>query len=154
MRAVVQRVTNGRVSIEGRIHAEIGTGVVILLGIRGEDGPEEAVYLANKCLALRIFDDPAGKMNMNIHDAGGNVLVVSQFTLHAETRKGNRPSFVRAAGPEHAEKMYGLFVDAMRESLGESRVLTGVFRSMMEVLIVNDGPVTIIVDSPNEGTLP
>jgi D-tyrosyl-tRNA(Tyr) deacylase len=148
MKAVVQRVSNGSVSIGGEVRAAIGRGYVILLGIRQGDTKDEARALAEKCAALRIMDDGNGKMNLSLDDVGGSAIVVSQFTLYGDARKGNRPSFVLAARPEEAEPVYQEFVRTMQEVLGPGRVHTGEFRTMMEVTIVNDGPVTILIDSP------
>ncbi len=147
MRVVVQRVKEGSISIEGKLHASIGRGYVILLGIRKGDTEKDAVVLADKCSALRVFEDGEGKMNLSLNDVQGSALVVSQFTLYADTRKGNRPSFTDAAPPEEAVPLYEKFVERMRSKLGNERVVTGVFRAMMDVHILNDGPVTIIVES-------
>lgn len=147
MKVVVQRVREGSVSIDGRTHASIGKGYVILLGIRTGDTQEAALFLAEKCASLRVFEDDAGKMNLSVNDVGGSVLVVSQFTLYGDAQKGNRPSFILAARPEEAEPLYEVFVERMRGLLGAGRVKTGVFRAMMEIGFVNDGPVTIIIES-------
>jgi len=147
MRAVVQRVREGNVAIDGAVHARITRGCVILLGIKKGDTPEEAEYLADKCSHLRVFEDAEGKMNLSLQDVGGGALVVSQFTLYADAQKGNRPGFSEAARPEEAEPLYETFVHRMRSVLGDARVHTGVFRAMMQVTIVNDGPVTILIDS-------
>ncbi len=148
MRAVVQRVSRGNLIIGAVEHARIGRGMVILVGIKQGDTLRDAEFLADKCAALRIFEDAAGKMNINVADAGGSVLAVSQFTLYADAQKGNRPSFVRAARPEEAEPLYDYFVARLRERLGTDLIQTGVFGAMMEVTIVNDGPVTIVIESP------
>jgi D-aminoacyl-tRNA deacylase len=148
MRVVVQRVSSGRLTIDGAEHASIGRGFVILLGIRQGDGLKDAEFLADKCVGLRVFEDEQGKMNVSLADAGGSILAVSQFTLYADAQKGNRPSFVLAARPEEAEPLYEHFVSRLRERIGAGRVQTGVFGAMMEVTIVNDGPVTVIIDSP------
>lgn len=147
MRVVVQRVREGSVTIQGKVHARIGRGYVILLGIRTGDTKDDALFLAEKCAALRVLEDDGGKMNLSVKDVGGSVLVVSQFTLYADARKGNRPSFTDAARPEEAEPLYMLFVERMKALLGNDKVKTGVFRAMMEVTIVNDGPVTILLES-------
>ena len=147
MRALVQRVREGSVTVGGEVHASIGRGYVILLGIRRGDSLEDAWFLADKCAALRVFEDPDGKMNLSLRDVHGSVLVVSQFTLYADAQKGNRPSFSAAAPPEEAEPLYDGFVQRMKALLGDSNVRTGVFRAMMEVTIVNDGPVTILIES-------
>ena len=147
MRVVVQRVKQGSVTIEGKIHCSIKRGYVILLGIRKGDSDREAVFLADKCSTLRVFEDLEGKMNLGLKDVDGSALVVSQFTLYADAKKGNRPSFTDAARPEEAETLYEKFVDRMRVNLGAERVVTGVFRAMMDVHILNDGPVTILIES-------
>ncbi len=147
MKVVVQRVREGSVTIDGRVHASIEKGYVILLGIRTGDTREAAIFLAEKCAGLRVFEDDAGKMNLSVNDVGGSVLVVSQFTLYGDAQKGNRPSFILAAPPEEAEPLYEAFVGHMRVLLGADRVKTGVFRAMMEIGLVNDGPVTIIIES-------
>lgn len=147
MRALVQRVSEGSVSIDGSVHARIGKGFVILLGIRTGDTNEAALFLADKCAGLRVFEDANHKMNLNLNDVHGSVLVVSQFTLYADAQKGNRPSFVEAARPEEAEPLYDVFVNQLRSHFGYGRVATGVFRAMMEVKILNDGPVTILIES-------
>ncbi|MBI5474465.1 MAG: D-tyrosyl-tRNA(Tyr) deacylase [Ignavibacteriae bacterium] len=147
MRVVVQRVSEAGVTIDGNVHASIGRGYVILLGIRTGDTHEAATFLAEKCAGLRVFEDDAGKMNLSLKDVGGSVIVVSQFTLYGDAQKGNRPSFIEAARPEEAEPLYDLFVARMKALLGDERVQTGVFRAMMQVKIVNDGPVTILIES-------
>jgi len=147
MRAVVQRVSQASVTIDGTEHARIGRGFVILLGIKTGDTREAAIFLADKCASLRVFEDDAGKMNLSLNDVKGSVLVVSQFTLYGNAQKGNRPSFSEAARPEEAEPLYNLFVERMRTLLGPERVATGLFRAMMQVQLVNDGPVTILIES-------
>jgi D-aminoacyl-tRNA deacylase len=139
VRAVVQRVSEASVSVGGSEVARIGAGLLVLLGVRRGDGEAEADRLATKLLALRVFEDADGKMNLSVADAGGQVLCVSQFTLCADTRKGNRPSFVDAAPPEHAEPLY----ERVRAALGAEG---GVFGARMAVSLVNDGPVTLLVD--------
>ena len=151
MRALVQRVASGSVSIDGAITARIGKGYVILLGIRQGDTGDAARFLADKCSSLRVLEDAQGKMNLSLADVGGSALVVSQFTLYADAQRGNRPSFSVAARPEEAEPLYRLFVDRMKTTLGDEHVVTGVFGAMMEVNIVNDGPVTILIESTKEG---
>jgi D-tyrosyl-tRNA(Tyr) deacylase len=121
--------------------------MVVFLGVSTTDTPAEAEYLAQKCADLRIFEDQAGKMNLSIRETDGCALVVSQFTLYADTRKGNRPSFTEAARPEIAEELYGKFVGYLQKELGEPRVRTGVFRAMMDVQLTNSGPVTIMIES-------
>ena len=145
MRAVVQRVTRASVTIDEEIVGEIGTGLVVLLGIARDDTREDADYLVAKIIALRIFDDPEGKMNLSLKDINGGLLIVSQFTLYGDVRRGLRPSWSDAAAPEIAEPLYNYFVESSRKLLG--RVETGSFRKMMLVELVNDGPVTILLDS-------
>jgi D-aminoacyl-tRNA deacylase len=145
LRAVVQRVSRARVTVDARVAGEIQTGMLVLLGIGRQDSSETALYLADKIANLRIFADDAGKMNRSLLDAGGSALVVSQFTLYGDTRGGRRPSYIQAAPPEDADRLYEEFVRSLR-SLG-IRVETGVFQAHMEVESVNDGPVTILLDS-------
>ncbi|MDQ3685869.1 MAG: D-aminoacyl-tRNA deacylase [Acidobacteriota bacterium] len=145
MRAVLQRVMRACVRIEGETIGEIGAGLVVLLGIARDDTAEEAGYLAEKIAALRIFDDVEGRMNLSVKEAGGALLVVSQFTLYGDARRGRRPSWSDAAPPEVAEPLYEQFLSEARQRVGE--VATGSFRRMMEVELVNDGPVTILLDS-------
>jgi len=145
VRAVIQRVGRASVAVEGRVAGEIGAGVLVLLGVGRTDNPESAAYLAEKIANLRIFSDEAGKMNLSLLDVSGAALVVSQFTLYADTRGGRRPSYIQAAAPEEANRLYEEFVSAMR-TLGV-RVETGVFQAHMQVELVNDGPVTILLDS-------
>jgi D-aminoacyl-tRNA deacylase len=145
MRAVVQRVTRARVTIGGEITGEIENGLVVLLGIARDDTRDDADYLAPKIVALRIFDDAEGRMNLSVKDIDGGLLIVSQFTLYGDVRRGLRPSWSDAAAPEVAEPLYDYFVESCRKLLG--RVETGSFRKMMEVELVNDGPVTILLDS-------
>lgn len=145
MRAVVQRVTRANVTIDGEIVGEIENGLVVLLGIARDDTKEDADYLVPKIAALRIFDDAGGKMNLSLKDIDGGVLIVSQFTLYGDVRRGLRPSWSDAAAPEIAEPLYDYFVESSRKLLG--RVETGSFRRMMLVELVNDGPVTILLDS-------
>ena len=145
MRAVVQRVTRARVTIDGESVGEIENGLVVLLGVAGDDGRDDADYLVAKIAALRIFDDAAGRMNVSVKDNGGALLVVSQFTLYGDVRRGLRPSWSDAAAPEVAEPLYDYFVESSRKLL--ARVETGSFRKTMQVELVNDGPVTILLDS-------
>jgi D-tyrosyl-tRNA(Tyr) deacylase len=148
MRVVIQRAAWGRVRVAGEVVGEIGPGLVVLVGVRRGDLPEDAAYLAKKTANLRIFADEAGKMNRSVKEIGGEVLAVSQFTLYAETRKGNRPSFVQAAEPDLGKRLYEHYVELLlKEGL---HVETGVFGAMMEVELLNDGPVTILVDSADK----
>jgi D-tyrosyl-tRNA(Tyr) deacylase len=151
MRVLVQRVNKCEVRIDGKPHSAIGPGMLIFLGVRRGDTEEDAQYLADRCAALRIFEDQQEKMNLSVKDIGGSAMVVSQFTLYADTRRGNRPGFTEAASPEIAEDLYEKFVQHLRSSLGESRVSTGVFRAMMDVELVNDGPVTVMIESKSDG---
>jgi D-tyrosyl-tRNA(Tyr) deacylase len=146
MRAVVQRVTRARVTVDGSVVGEIGTGLVVLLGVAHDDTKADADYLASKIVSLRIFDDAEGKMNVSLKEiVDGGLLVVSQFTLYGDVRRGLRPSWSDAAPPEVAEPLYEYFVESSRKLI--SRVATGSFRKMMQVELVNDGPVTIMLDS-------
>ena len=145
MRAVVQRVSRASVAVDGDVVGSIGPGLLVLLGVSENDEETSADYLVKKTLGLRIFEDSDGKMNRSLLDAEGGLLVVSQFTLLGDVRKGYRPSFIKAAGPEKAERLYDYFVDVARRSIGN--VETGSFGAMMDVELVNDGPVTILLDS-------
>ena len=145
MRAVVQRVTRANVTVDVEVVGEIGNGLVVLLGIARDDTRTDADYLADKIVALRIFDDQDGKMNLSVKDVDGALLVVSQFTLYGDVRRGLRPSWIDAAAPETAEPLYKYFVSRCSNNVGQ--VATGSFRRMMEVELVNDGPVTILLDS-------
>ena len=147
MKAVVQRVKRSAVRIGGETNGEIGIGMLILLGVHEEDNESDSNFLADKCAALRIFDDENGRMNLSVKDISGSALVVSQFTLYGDARRGNRPNYMQAAKPEPAGKLYRRFVERLEVSLGKDRVATGVFREEMEVELVNDGPVTIIIDT-------
>ena len=149
MRVVIQRVLNASVSISGTVTAAIGEGLLVLLGVCEEDGAEDIEWLVKKTVGLRVFDDAAGVMNIDVRDAGGEVLVVSQFTLMASTKKGNRPSYIRAARPEVAIPLYERFCAALSEALGKP-VPTGTFGADMQVALVNDGPVTICIDTKNK----
>ena len=150
MRAVVQRVKEGGVYIPGQNYSgEIGKGMVILVGIKNNDTEEDVMFVADKCTNLRIFGDDKIKMNLALKDINGEVLVISQFTLYSETSKGNRPSFIEAAKPELAVPLYNKFIKRMKENLGQDKVKEGLFGEMMEVKIINDGPVTVIVESKN-----
>ena len=145
MRAVVQRVTRASVTVDHKIVGEIGNGLVVLLGIARDDAEQDAEYLVEKIAALRIFDDESGRMNRSVTDVHGGVLIVSQFTLYGDVRRGLRPSWIDAAPPEIAEQLYDFFVKQARTSISE--VATGSFRAMMLLELVNDGPVTILLDS-------
>jgi D-tyrosyl-tRNA(Tyr) deacylase len=145
MRAVIQRVTSASVTVEGQVVGAIGAGFLVLLGVGEGDTEADADYLADKTAKLRVFEDADGKMNLGLLDTGGSVLVVSQFTLYGDARKGNRPSFGTAARPEEANRLYAYYCARLR-GYGIS-VATGVFQAMMAVALVNDGPVTILLDS-------
>lgn len=148
MRAVVQRVSRAKVTVAGEITGEIGPGLLVLLGVADDDGQEDAGYLAEKLSGLRIFPDAEGKMNHSLLEAGGAMLVVSQFTLFGDCRKGRRPSFIKAARPEQAIDLYNAFVAEVR---GRGiTVATGRFQEHMDVELVNDGPVTLLIDSHKE----
>jgi D-tyrosyl-tRNA(Tyr) deacylase len=146
MRAVVQRVTSATVSTQGRVVGVVGHGLVVLLGIEEADSADDIEWLVGKLVHLRIFGDESGSMNLSVREVNGEIMVVSQFTLHAYTKKGNRPSFIRAAKPEVALPLYERFVKAVTDVLGKP-TMTGEFGAMMQVNLVNDGPVTIILDS-------
>jgi len=145
MRAVVQRVTRSKVTVDGRVTGEIGRGLMVLLGVSINDHEAAADYLVDKITSLRIFDDADDKMNLSVLDVDGDLLIVSQFTLYGDTRRGRRPSFIAAARGDHAARLYEYFVAKVREVVTD--VATGEFGAMMEVDLVNDGPVTIILDS-------
>lgn len=146
MRIVIQRVRHASVSIEGEVHGSIGQGLLVLVGVENGDTIDDARWLADKTVALRIFNDENGVMNRSVIDIGGEVLSISQFTLTASTRKGNRPSYIRAAEHELATQLYEAYTDMVRQRLGRP-VPTGVFGADMQVELLNDGPVTIIIDS-------
>lgn len=145
MRAVLQRVSRAQVSVNGGITGQIGLGLLVLLGVGRDDTEADAIYLAQKIAALRIFEDDGGKMNRSVQDVGGCVLAVSQFTLYADVRSGRRPSFDAAAPPERARQLYEFFVEQIRAA--GLRCETGRFQEMMKVELVNEGPVTILLDS-------
>lgn len=145
MRAVIQRVSEASVRVEGRIVGEIGSGFLVLLGVGRDDKPEDADYLVEKITNLRIFTDDQGKMNLSIADTDGAILVVSQFTLFGDVRRGRRPSYTDAAEPEKANQLYGYFVERVRARGITTE--TGIFQAMMQVSLTNDGPVTILLDS-------
>jgi D-aminoacyl-tRNA deacylase len=146
MRAVIQRVTRASVKINNAVKSEIGKGLLVLVGIEESDNDSDVEWLCSKIVQLRIFNDNNDIMNLSVIDTGGEILAVSQFTLHAKTRKGNRPSYIRAARPEVAIPLYNLFTARLSELLGK-KTLTGEFGAMMQVELVNDGPVTIIIDT-------
>lgn len=145
MRALIQRVTQASVTVDGEVVGAIGRGFLVLLGVTQTDGPREATWLASKIAGLRVFDDADGKMNLGLADVGGEVLVVSQFTLYGDTRKGRRPDFLQAARPEQAEPLVEFFVEQLRGA--GLHVATGRFRAIMQVALVNDGPVTLWLDT-------
>ena len=148
MKAVVQRVLNASVVIPENDYSEkIGKGLLVLLGIKTGDKIEDVNFVADKCSKLRIFEDDEEKMNIPVKDINGEVLVISQFTLYGETAKGNRPSFINAAKPEEAIPLYEKFIDRMKENLGKDKVKSGIFGAMMDITLVNYGPVTVIVES-------
>ncbi len=149
MRVVIQRVSEASVLIDGKIHSHIGSGLLILLGIEEADTGQDIEWLTGKIARLRIFGDENGVMNLSVTDVDGDAIVVSQFTLHASTKKGNRPSYIRAARPETAIPLYEQFVKALEIHLGKT-VGTGEFGAMMQVALTNDGPVTIIIDTKNK----
>jgi D-tyrosyl-tRNA(Tyr) deacylase len=145
VRVVLQRVKNASVTVYGERISEIGEGLLLLVGVAKDDGEGEASWLAEKIAGLRIFNDEDGKMNLSVRDVGGEILAVSQFTLLADTRKGKRPSFIKAALPEEAEPLFDYFCERLREA-GIASVKTGSFGAMMDVALVNDGPVTIVLE--------
>jgi len=149
--ALVQRTLEASVAVESQLVDHIDSGLLVFLGVREEDTGDEAMYLAAKTVNLRIFPDEQDKMNLSLLDTGLEILVVSQFTLHAQTRHGNRPSFTEAATPGKAEELYELYIRECRNLLGNDRVRQGKFGAMMKVKLINDGPVTIILKSRNEG---
>jgi len=148
MRIVIQRVKRASVSIEGKLHSSIGKGLLVLTGIEEADTTGDVEWLAAKVINLRVFDDSNGVMNLSAVDAASELMIVSQFTLHASTRKGNRPSYIKAARPEKAIPLYEEFIARSGELLGR-KPATGIFGAMMDIELVNDGPVTIIIDSKN-----
>lgn len=149
MRALIQRVSHARVAVDGEVTGEIGPGLLVLLGAGEGDGEADVDYAVDKTVNLRIFADDDGKMNLSLLDTGGELLVVSQFTLYGDTRKGRRPSFVGALEPGEAERLYELFCARARDA-GVPKVATGVFGAMMEVELVNDGPVTLMVETEHK----
>ena len=149
MRVVIQKVTEASVSIENQIVASINKGLLVLVGIEDGDTNEDIAWLSSKIVNLRVFDDDNGVMNLSVKEVGGEVLIVSQFTLHASTKKGNRPSYIKAARPEVAIPIYEAFIKQVETLLGK-RVPTGQFGAMMQVSLCNDGPVTILIDTKNK----
>lgn len=149
MRTVIQRVQKANVSIVNQVYSSIATGLLILLGVEEEDTEEDVNYLATKILNLRIFADDEGKMNKSVLDINGEILVVSQFTLHALTKKGNRPSFIKAAKPDKAIPLYDCFITQL-EQLSLQKIKTGKFGADMQIELINDGPVTILIDSKSK----
>jgi len=149
MRAVIQRVSKASVTIDNKIYSQIGNGLLVLLGIEDADTAEDIEWLSGKIVNLRIFNDDNGVMNITVKDVTGDILVVSQFTLHASTKKGNRPSYIKASKPEFAIPMYEKFIHQLNDELGK-QVHTGVFAADMEVALCNDGPVTIVIDTKNK----
>lgn len=148
MRAVIQRVDQAWVTVNGEETGRIGKGLLVLLGVEGSDGPQDLEFLKRKIINLRVFEDLQGKMNLCVRDIGGEVLVVSQFTLYGDCRKGNRPSYTRAAPPALAQQLYDQLIAGVR--LEGIRVESGIFQALMKVSLVNDGPVTLLVDSRKE----
>ena len=149
MRTVIQRVTEASVSIEDKVHAQIKQGLLLLIGIEENDVLEDCIWTAAKIANLRIFSDEKGMMNKNITEVSGEVLVISQFTLYASTKKGNRPSFLKAAKPEFASKIYEIFCLQIQQELSR-KIKTGIFGADMKIALVNDGPVTIFIDTKNK----
>jgi len=148
LKAVIQRVSSGSVLIKSENYErEIKKGFVILLGIRNGDSENDSIFLADKCSNLRVFEDKEERMNLSLKDVDGEVLVISQFTLYGDAQRGNRPSFIEAAKPDIAIPLYEKFIQKMKVNLGDEKVKEGIFGAMMEVKIINDGPVTIIIDS-------
>ena len=149
MRAVIQRVSKASVTIDNKIYSEINNGLLVLLGIEDADAAEDIEWLSGKIINLRIFNDDNGVMNVSVKDINGDILVVSQFTLHASTKKGNRPSYIKASKPEFAIPMYEELVKQLTSDLGK-KIYTGVFGADMKVELLNDGPVTIVIDTKNK----
>lgn len=149
MRAVIQRVSKASVTIDNKIHSQINGGLLVLFGVEDADTAEDIEWLSGKIINLRIFNDENGVMNVSVKDINGDILVVSQFTLHASTKKGNRPSYIKASKPEFAIPMYEKFIQQLSNDLGKT-VGTGVFGADMKVELLNDGPVTIVIDTRNK----
>lgn len=148
MRAVIQRVSEATITINDAIRKQIGKGMVVLVGIEEGDGPEDVLWLSGKIIRLRIFDDAQGVMNLSIRETGGELMIVSQFTLHASTRKGNRPSYIRAARSETAIPLYKSLIMQLEKNM-EKKVVTGEFGANMKINLTNTGPVTILIDTKN-----
>jgi D-tyrosyl-tRNA(Tyr) deacylase len=149
MRLVLQRVSEASVSIDQKIKSAIGPGLLLLVGIESDDNQEDVEWLCKKIVQLRIFNDAEGKMNLSVQDIGGDVLIISQFTLHAQCKKGNRPSFIKAARPEQSIPLYEAFIAEMEKQLGKA-VGSGIFGADMKVALINDGPVTILFDTKHK----
>jgi len=149
MRAVVQRVTEAEVVIDGKLKSSIGSGLLILVGIEDSDSNDDIEWLSNKIVSLRIFNDANGVMNVSVKEIDGAILLVSQFTLHASTKKGNRPSYIRASKPDYAIPVYEKMISQLEKDLGK-KILTGEFGADMKVKLLNDGPVTIVIDTKNK----
>ena len=149
MRTVIQRVSRASVTIDKKLFSEIGPGLMVLVGFEDADNTEDIDWLSNKIVQLRVFNDKNDIMNLSVLETGGEILVVSQFTLHAKTKKGNRPSYIKAANPDHAVPLYNNFIKSLSQLLGKE-IKTGEFGAMMQVEIVNDGPVTIIIDTKSK----
>ena len=149
MKAVIQRITQASVTIDGKIHSQIGEGLLVLLGIEDADNNEDIGWLSNKIINLRIFNDRDGVMNVSVKDKEGDILLISQFTLHASTKKGNRPSYIKASKPEIAIPLYEKMIEQLSSDLGK-KIYTGIFGADMKVELLNDGPVTIIIDTKNK----
>ncbi|MCX7862536.1 MAG: D-aminoacyl-tRNA deacylase [Bacteroidales bacterium] len=149
MRVVIQRVSRASIEINQQLHAQINKGLLILTGIEESDTIEDAIWLAKKIVNLRIFNDNQGIMNLSVKEVNGDILIVSQFTLHALTKKGNRPSYIKAAKPEIAIPIYNFFINEITKEFGK-QVFTGIFGANMQVALINDGPVTIIIDTKNK----
>lgn len=151
MRALVQRVKEGGVKIPDEdYNKNIGEGLVLFLGVKGGDSIHDVNFVADKCCNLRIFNDANGKMNLSLSDISGEMLIISQFTLYGNAQKGNRPSFTESEKPDIANELYEKFIERVKENIGEAKVKTGIFAATMEIRIINDGPVTILVESKNK----
>lgn len=148
MRLLIQRVTEAQCHIDGNVHSQIGKGLVVLVGVGNDETDEDITWLTKKLVQLRIFDDEAGVMNLSVEDIGGDIMIISQFTLHAMTKKGNRPSWIKAAPEAVSKPLYERFIKSVEQSIGRS-VATGVFGADMKIELTNDGPVTIWIDSKN-----